>query len=73
LKVPSGWRRQYIGLIRSGQRFIYGNFFPERDWDEFRDWRTQPVTVCDGGPGFFGVEYDVSARRFTQFAYNGVA
>jgi len=27
--------------------------------------------VCDGGPAFFGVEYDVAARRFTHFGFNG--
>ena len=34
-------------------------------------WRHDVVMICDGGPTFFGVEYDIPARRFTQFAFNG--
>ncbi|HEX4736955.1 MAG TPA: hypothetical protein VH331_05275 [Allosphingosinicella sp.] len=72
-KAPSDWRRQYVGLIRHGRRFIYGNFFPERDSEEFRNWKTEPALICDGGPSFFGAEYDPNSGRFTHFAFNGVA
>ena len=36
-------------------------------------WRREPVIVCDGGPSFFGVEYDVERGQFTHIAYNGMA
>ncbi len=26
--APSGWRRQYVGIVLTGKRLIYGNFFP---------------------------------------------
>ena len=72
--VPEGWRRQYVGLVRGGRRFLYGNFYP-RSADNGRpdpeQWRREPVMVCDGGPIFFGVEYDVEAGRFTHFGFNG--
>jgi hypothetical protein len=71
--APRGWQRQYVGIVRGGRRFIYGNFFPRRS-DEggpMPDWRTTPVQVCDGGPVFFGAEYDVGSRRFTHLAFNG--
>jgi hypothetical protein len=29
--------------------------------------------VCDGGNGFFGVEYDPKTKVFTGLAFNGVA
>ena len=74
--APQGWNRQYVGIVRGGRRYIYGNFFPEDVTGHSRDpdqWRREPVIVCDGGPSFFGVEYDVEARRFTHFGFNGMA
>lgn len=69
-RPPEGWRRQYVGLVRDGRRYVYGSFLPGRDVGRV-DWRTQPVMVCDGGSSFFGVEYDVAARRITSLAFNG--
>ena len=71
--APRGWQRQYVGIVRGGRRFIYGNFYPHRSGDDglMPDWRTAAVRVCDGGPVFFGAEYDVESRRFTQLAFNG--
>jgi hypothetical protein len=71
---PDNWRRQYVGLVRGGRRFIYGNAYPRDVGPDPRSpdqWRRAPVIVCDGGPSFFGVEYDVAGRRITQFAFNG--
>jgi hypothetical protein len=72
--VATKWNRQYVGLVRGGRRYIYGNFIPRNDRppDEF-DWRRTVTMVCDGGPAFFGLEWDVAGRRFTHFAFNGVA
>ena len=71
---PTGaWVRQYVGLVRGGRRFIYGNFAPR-----FRAGSgipamdpSRPIMICDGGPVFFGAEYDVEARRVTHLAFNG--
>jgi hypothetical protein len=69
---PRAWRRQYVGIVRGGRRFVYGNFFwHQPDTIAEDQWRSEPQQVCDGGPPFFGVEYDVAARRFTHFAFNG--
>jgi hypothetical protein len=35
------------------------------------DWPSEPVVVCDGGPAFFGVEYDPEKKTFTHFEFNG--
>ena len=74
--APQGWRRQYVGIVRGGRRFIYGNFFPHAVANDYGPsnadrWRREPTLICDGGPAFFGVEYDVAARRFTHLAFNG--
>lgn len=74
-RAPEGWRRQYVGIVRGGRRFVYGSYFPA-DSTRYGDpdrWRREPMIVCDGGPAFFGVEYDAEARRFTHVAYNGMA
>ena len=73
--APNGWLRQYVGIVRGGRRFVYGNFFP-RSVTRYGDagrWRREPVMVCDGGPAFFGIEYDVESGTFTQLGFNGLA
>lgn len=63
------YHRQYVGFLREGRRFIYLNAFR---WSRPEDdrWRKKPIVVFDGGPIFFGVEYDVEAKRLLNFAYN---
>jgi hypothetical protein len=72
-RAPDGWLRQYVGILRGGRRFIYGNFIPSSlgGDDPAGRWQHEAVVICDGGPQFFGVEYDIDARRFTHFAFNG--
>lgn len=72
-RVPDGWRRQYVGIVRGGRRFVYGSFMPRGPGPggPGPDFALQPVMVCDGGPSFFGVEFDVEARRFTHIDFNG--
>jgi hypothetical protein len=64
--------RQYGGIVVSGHKLIYVNGF-STDSSLVRDsWRRDAVRVCDGGPNFFGVEYDPANGTFTDFAFNGV-
>jgi hypothetical protein len=65
-----GFRRQYVGIVRGGRRYLYGNFFPAEAGGSDR-WRREAVIVCDGGPAFFGAEYDVAGHAFTQIGFNG--
>lgn len=67
---PAGWRRQYVGIVRNGDRFIYGNFYPANAGLPMSGLG-QPVIICDGGPSFFGVEYDLKAGRISHLAFNG--
>jgi hypothetical protein len=34
------------------------------------EWRRQPVSVCDGGLLFFGVEFDPQTRQFGRVEFN---
>ena len=75
------YRRQYAGLeLVTGERIIYVNAFEPgelHEWAELgRDssaWRREPLIVCDGWRGFWGVEYDPASRRFRRFSFNGMA
>ena len=62
--------RQYGGLLASAHKLIYVNAFRTQDING--DWHKRAVIVCDGGPAFFGVEYDPQNRTFANFAFNGV-
>ena len=68
---PQGWRRQYVGKVRGGRRFIYGSFVPRQSGSENASPAPGPEIVCDGGPAFFGAEYEVAARRVSHLAFNG--
>lgn len=74
---PGDYYRQYAGFVIGGRRVIYINGVDhsaiERNPDPAHpfDWRTQAVSICDGGPVTFGVEYDVATTYFSVFAFNG--
>lgn len=77
---PGGYYRQYAGFVIGGRRVIYVNGFDgqivEQDprmtpRDPSRTWRDYPMSICDGGPITFGVEYDPATRQFSNFAFNG--
>jgi len=57
---PGKWGRRYVGIVRHGRHYIYGNYSPHGEGD-----------VCDGGPYFFGAEFDVAARKISHLAFNG--
>ena len=69
-QLPTGWKRQYVGILRNGERFIYGNFYPARSGIE-EGRIAEPLIICDGGPAYFGVEYDLKAGGFSHLAFNG--
>ena len=71
--APQGWWRQYVGIVRNGRRSIYGNFFRASYYSGGDKWRTSPFVVCDGGPTFFGVEYDAEKGKIIDIEFNGEA
>jgi len=68
---PQKWARQYVGIVRNGRRIIYGNYVPGPLGTGSRA-AAEVFMVCDGGPSFFGAEYDVAAGKITHLAFNGV-
>jgi hypothetical protein len=34
-------------------------------------WRTQALSICDGGMITFGAEYDAETHQVSNFAFNG--
>jgi hypothetical protein len=65
---PSGYQRQYLGLIRGQQRIVYISAFPVNFGDAVSRSKTQFVKGCDGGNLFWGIEYDIQTKSFTDFA-----
>ncbi|HEY3645325.1 MAG TPA: hypothetical protein VGM16_08305, partial [Gammaproteobacteria bacterium] len=60
---------QYIGIVSSVKRLVYGNFYiPQAGW---LHEDTQPVDVCDGGRSFFGVVFDPTTSKIVDIAFNG--
>lgn len=64
---PGAWDREYVGIVRGGKRFIYGNYVVS----DPRVHVERPTIVCDGGPPYFGAEWDVEDRRISHLAFNG--
>ena len=65
---PSLYRRRYVGYVVDGRRMIYGDFKPASfglSADE------ELMTLCDGGPQFFGVEYDLARDSVRRIAFDG--
>ena len=52
--------RDYAGFTREGRRYLYGSYGP-----------MPGIGLCDGGPGFFGVEYEMPSGKVTHVDYNG--
>jgi hypothetical protein len=61
--------RQYAGFIAAGRKIIFVNFIP----DDITgiDWQSEAVLMCDGGPGFWSVEYEVNTKRFVNAVASG--
>lgn len=67
---PSLYVRHYAAYKNDGRNMIYGSFAPLLG-SEF-DRGPVPAMICDGGPIFFGVEYDVVSHQITRISFNGV-
>jgi hypothetical protein len=67
--IASSWR-QYVGIVVGGRRLIYVNGFSAQP--PLEHWKTEPVIMCDGGEGAWGVLYDPAKRTFSGLAFNGV-
>ena len=67
---PSSYRRHYAAYEAGGRAMIYGSFAP-LSVGPGRNGPASPVMVCDGGPSFFGAEFDVTSQQITRLSFNG--
>ena len=63
--------RQYVGIVVAGRRLIYVNAFPPQV--SLKAWKTRLVSVCDGGPSFWGIQFDPADDKFFDLEMNGFA
>lgn len=72
LRVPPAneYSRQYVGLFKGGRRYIYGNFYPKQS-SVSDPKQAKAFVVCDGGPAFWGVVFDVERQAFDEPLFNG--
>jgi hypothetical protein len=61
--------RQYAGFVSMGRKIIFVNLFP----DDITgiDWRSGAVLMCDGGPSFWSMEYEVNTKKFVNAVASG--
>jgi hypothetical protein len=77
-KILAQWDRsrcQVVGYEKDGEKIIRLNFFPKFNGsdDPFKQWRTEWVSVMDGGPSFWELSFDVTTGKFLDFGANGYA
>src|SRR5438105_1271237 len=68
IKLPD-YHRQYVGVVSRGRKLIYLNAFIRGGLtvNPNKDWKTTAIIVCDGGYGFWGVEFDPADKTFHHF------
>lgn len=69
-KSFDAYHYQYGAIERGDQRLIYINAVPASEAEHW-DWERKPESVCDGGPNFWGVEWDVKTGKFQNESFNG--
>ncbi|MDR1969007.1 MAG: hypothetical protein LBQ32_10010 [Burkholderiaceae bacterium] len=71
LRPLTEFKRQYVGFIQNGKKYIYGNFY---SFDLLKEGLSSTaVVVCDGGASFWGVVYSGEDSTFQDLSFNGVA
>ncbi len=67
---------QYIGVMINNRKYIYLNAFIIDEQDSFetwyKEWKTKPIIMCDGGDGFWGALFDLENKSFSHLSVNGI-
>lgn len=63
------YSRQYVGYMKDGKRYVYGNFF--RSDAKVPNAAREPVVVCDGGDWFWSIVYSLNSKTFQDIHFNG--
>jgi hypothetical protein len=57
------------------RKYIYINAFPLEEVQQYKDSghdpSREPMTVCDGGAGFWGALFDIKSKQFSALSFNG--
>jgi hypothetical protein len=64
---------QYTGVVISKKKYIYINAFYLSDIiliEDYKDWRTEPVTWKHGEFAYWSALFDVKKGEFSQLVYN---
>jgi hypothetical protein len=62
-KPPDGvYAASYLGIVTPAGRLIYASFSPQPGMDG----------ICDGGPQFWGIVFDLRTGKFSDLEFNGV-
>jgi hypothetical protein len=64
----NGFRRDHLEAVNSMRRQMRSSV-PGTALDTVR-WRNTPISACDGGAMFFGIEYDPDRNSFARFEFN---
>ena len=67
---PARYHRQYVGIVRPGERLIYLNAWPAH-LPTPDDPSRQAVRVCDGGTQFWGAVWNPATGAFSELEANG--
>ncbi len=62
---------QYMGLTIDGEKYIYINASGGFIGGDKNNWKENPVVVCDGGAGYWGVLFNLNKLKFSQLAFDG--
>ena len=67
------YRRQYFGGINEkGQKLIWINSFSKESGFDHSDWKTEIISVMDGGKDYFNVVINISTDECYRFFRNSI-
>jgi len=64
------YRHQHFGYLSADKKYIYNNYFCD-DFDTAIEWRTNFISVDDGGNCFFQAIFDVDTQEIISLYING--
>ena len=67
---------QFTGVIIKEKKHLYINAFDREELDfilKDYDWHKIAVIICDGGPSYWGVLFNLEKKKFHKLAMNGGA
>lgn len=76
IKKLKGYIFQYTGIVLNRKKYIYINAFKVESKEDlktyYKNWKTEPVIVCDGGESFWGALFELETESFSQLSINGI-